>query len=389
MADSGFEHSEAFLQWIWENLLFDFTDLQTISGQAVTILNPGTKNASDGPDFKQATLEIDGLRWHGDIELHTKSSNWKTHAHHSDPNFNTVVLHVVADSNPVLVQTRNGSRPYTLNILPYLSEKLHVFLKNFEEHSPELPCTSGFHFISEEAFYQQIELAHREYFEKKSDDFLRFFDPNLLPFTAWKQALIISLWDGLGIPHNRESMAATASELLQNWNGQDITKGKELSLEIAGFTDSESELNWYYKSVRPANHPKKRIDQAVELSAAILREPFSHFLSGDAVELWEKWFQETAFSQSARFKILFGTVFLPSLYMLGNLFASGTLKSSSLSAWKNLKTPIPASLLKKFHPFNFQDKRYRKKLGSIHQLNSYCKASRCSECFVLKKAIQS
>ncbi|MBO6587390.1 MAG: DUF2851 family protein [Gracilimonas sp.] len=389
MAKPGFAHSEAFLQWIWENLLFDFSDLQTTSGHAVTILNPGKKNVSDGPDFKQATLEIDGLRWHGDIELHTKSSNWKSHAHHTDPNFNSVVLHVVADSNPEQVQTQNRSRPYTLNILPYLSEKLHVFLKNFEEHSPELPCTSGFHFISEEAFYQQIEQAHREYFEKKSDDFLTFFDPNLLPSKAWKQALIISLWDGLGIPHNREAMAATAAELLKKWDGQDIIEAKAMSLEIAGFANSDSDLNWNYKSVRPANHPKKRIEQAVELSAAILQEPFNHFLATEAIHLWEQWFRKAALNQTARFEILFGTVYLPSLFLLGNLFASGPLKSASLSSWKNLRTPIPASLLKKFRPFHLQDKRYRKKLGSIHQLNSYCKASRCSECFVLKKAIQS
>jgi hypothetical protein len=389
MAEPGFAHSEAFLQWIWENLLFDFTDLRTTSGLSITILNPGKKNASDGPDFKQAAIEINGLRWHGDIELHTKSSNWKSHAHHSDPNFNTVVLHVVADSNPGPVQTQNGSRPYTLNISPYLSEKLHVFLKNFEEHSPDLPCTSGFHFISEEAFYQQIEQAHREYFEKKSDDFLSFFDPNLLPSIAWKQALIISLWDGLGIPHNREAMATTASELLKNWSGQDIEEGTALSLEIAGFVNSGSGRSWNYKSVRPANHPKQRIEQAVKLSSAILQQPFDHFLSADAIHLWEHWFQKTALRQTARFRILFGTVYLPALFMLGNLFASGKLKSASLSTWKNLRTPIPASLLKKFRPFNLQDKRYRKKLGSIHQLNSYCKASRCSECFVLKKVIQS
>ncbi|WP_421773652.1 DUF2851 family protein [Gracilimonas sp.] len=389
MAEPGFAYSEAFLQWIWENLLFDLSDLQTISGQAVTILNPGKKNASDGPDFKQAIIEIEGLRWHGNIELHTKSSNWKSHGHHSDPNFDTVVLHVVADSSPVAIQTQNGSRPYTLNILPYLSDKLHVFLKNFEEHSPELPCTSGFHFISEEAFYQQIEQAHREYFEKKSDDFLSFFDPNLLPSKAWKQALIISIWDGLGIPHNREAMAATATELLKKWSGRDIKEGTALSLEIAGFANSDSELIWNNKSVRPANHPKQRIEQAVKLSSAILRQPFDHFLSADAIHLWEQWFPKMALSQTARFEILFGTVYLPALFVLGNLFASGTLKSASLSSWKNLRTPIPASLLKKFQPFNLQDKRYRKKLGSIHQLNSYCKASRCSECFVLKKAIQS
>lgn len=389
MAEPGFEHSEAFLQWIWENLLFDFRDLETTTGHPILILNPGKRNTSDGPDFKQASLEINGLTWHGDIELHTKSSNWRFHAHHSDPNFNSVVLHVVADFNSEPVTTQNGSQPYTLNLLPYLSRKLHVFLKSFEEHTPELPCASSFNFISEEAFYLQIEQAHQEYFEKKTNDFLKFYDPNLLPSTAWRNALIISLWDGLGIPHNRKAMRITAEKVLNQWNGEDIEEGTELALEIAGFGHSVTDITWNHKSLRPANHPQKRINQAIALSMAILQEPFNEFLSAEALSTWHSWFEKEQLNQSSRFKILYGTVFLPSLFVLGNLFASNALKTASLSAWKELKTPIPDSLLRKFRSFDLQNTRYRKKLGSIHQLKSYCKPARCSECFVLKKAIQS
>ncbi|MEQ8525012.1 DUF2851 family protein [Gracilimonas sp.] len=389
MVESGFEHSEAFLQWIWENLLFDFTDLKTTSGQNILILNPGKRNTSDGADFRQASLEIEGLTWHGDIELHTKSSNWRLHAHHSDPNFNSVVLHVVADFNSEPVTTQNGSQPYTLNLLPYLSKKLHVFLRNFEEHTSELPCASSFNFISEEAFYLQIEQAHQEYFEKKTNDFLKFYNPNLLPSAAWRRALIITLWDGLGIPHNREAMRNTAERVLRQWNGKHTKEGTKLALEIAGFGHPNTDITWNHKSLRPANHPQKRIVQAIQLSAAILQEPFDQFLSKGALTIWDRWFGTEQLIQTSRFEILYGTVFLPALFLLGNLFASNALKTASLSAWKELKTPIPDSLLKKFRSFDLQDKRYRKKLGSIHQLKSYCKPARCSECFVLKKAIQS
>ncbi len=390
MAKAAFHHSEAFLQWIWENLLFDFTNIKTTEGQPIELLRPGIQNVSDGPDFKQGRIQIDGITWHGDVEIHTQSRYWKTHGHHYDPAYNSIVLHVVAEDEPLPVQTENGSSPFTLNLLPYLSPELHRFLKNFEQPSG-LPCTSALHFISEEAFYRQIEKAHHEYFEKKADDFLQFYDPELLPSQAWKKALIISLWDGLGISQNREPMRQTADRLLEQWVGNSPEAGLKLAIEIAGFGSMTSPLHssWNFKSVRPANHPKNRIKEAVQLSSLILNEPFQTFLTPQAPEMWHTWMHHLPLKSSQRMEILFGTVFLPALFILGKLYAHQALAQSARSAWQQLQTPIPSNLLKKYNKMELSDRSYRKKLGAIHQLHSYCEHSRCSECFVLKKAITS
>lgn len=388
MADTEFRHSEAFLQWVWENLLFDFTNLSTLSGKAVHILDPGKLNSSDGPDFKQASIEIDGMKWYGDVEIHIKSSHWKSHGHHTDVNYNGVILHVVTDEKAQPVAAENGSTPFTLNLLPHLSNKLNRFLQNFDTPAG-LPCSTGFRFISEEAFYRQLEKAHSEYFEKKSDDCLRFYDPEILPSKAWKKALILSLWDGLGISHNREPMQQTASQLLNKWNGKIKEEGIQQALDIAGFGEPPSSIHWNYKSMRPANHPQKRIIEAVALSHAIINEPFPNILSAEIPDIWNRWMSTTSLKNSSRMEILFGTVFLPALYVLGNLFAHQRLSETALSTWKNLKTPIPASLLNKFKSFELDDTSYRKKLGTVHQLKTYCNPGKCSECFVLKKAIQS
>jgi hypothetical protein len=158
----------------------------------------------------------------------------------------------------------------------------------------------------------------------------------------------------------------------------------------AGLIES-SDLIWNLKGVRPANHPKIRIKQAVQISYEILNTPFEAFLSkdGSQIDLWEKWGKRYNLERSSRMKILFGTVYLPSLYVLGMLFAHNTLKAEVRTAWKELKTPIPQSLLKKFNTLPLNEKHYSRKLGAIHQLKSYCRPRRCSECFVLKNAIQS
>jgi hypothetical protein len=389
VADAGFTHSEAFLQWIWENMLFNFTELKTTSGKDLTVFNPGTLNTSDGPDFKAAHLEIDGVRWFGDVEIHTQSSLWKSHGHHSDSNYNSVVLHVVVEKAvPKSVTTENGSRPFTLNLHPYLSQKIKQFLHSFKQPSA-LPCASGLHFISEKAFYQQLEKAHTEYFERKTNDFLTFYDPDLIPSKAWKQALVISIWDGLGISHNRQAMQETARRLLQQGIHKTPQKTLDHAYQIAGFASQQSDISWNLKSVRPANHPKNRIREAVLLTHQVMQEPFGHFLETESVQLWSNWLEAATLNFTIRFKVLFGTVYLPAIYLLGNLLASKQISEQAYETWNQLKTPVPASLLKKFTHLDLEDNSYRKKLGAVHQLKAYCRPGKCSECFVLKKAIES
>lgn len=389
MANAGFSHSEAFLQWIWENMLFNFSELKTSSGKPLSVYNPGTLNSSDGPDFNAAHLEIDGVRWFGDIELHTKSTLWRSHGHHSDENYNSVVLHVVVEeSSPTSIATENGSRPFTLNLYPYLSQKIQQFLHSFDQPS-SLPCANSFHFISENAFYEQLEKAHTEYFEKKTNDFLSFFDPELTTSKAWKQALIISIWDGLGISHNRHAMQETARRLLNQGMQQKFEDTLDLAYQIAGFGTHASDISWNLKSVRPASHPKNRIREAVQLTQQIFNEPFEHFLATDAIHLWAQWLDASSLNLTNRFKILFGTVYLPAFYLLGHLLAAKKLSRQAYKTWRQLKTPIPASLLKKFTALDLKDQGYRRKLGAVHQLKAYCGHGKCSECFVLKKAIES
>lgn len=389
MGDSGFQYSEAFLQWIWQNGLFDQNGLKTECGKPVQILELGELNLTDGPDFKSSRVAVGEMIWHGNIELHLKSKDWYAHGHHKDENYNTVILHVVAKGDADQVVTQNGGKPFTLKLEQYLSNNLRVFLRSFENKGV-LPCSGNLNYISEEVFYKQIEKAHSEYLEKKTDDFLAFYDPEMLPSMAWKSALILSVWDGLGITHNRRAMILTAKRLLRKWDGGDVDKGMELALKIGGFVEcSDSDINWNLKGVRPANYPLKRIQEAVKISSEILKTPFERFLKKENIDLWKQFCEHCKVNSSSRHEIIFGTVYLPALYTLGMLYSYEGLKEQVRTAWTDLKTPIPQTLLKKFKALQLSKDEYRRKLGSIHQLKSYCRPRKCSECFVLKNAIQS
>ena len=384
MSDTSFPYSEHILQWVWNELLFDTSSLTTECGKSLQILNQGILNKSDGPDFKSSKLLIDGIEWHGSIELHLISSGWISHSHHTDKNYNNVVLHVVAENNPKPVQTSSGSTPFTLNILPHIHPGLVSFLSNLDQ-SRSLPCSGNLTFLSKEIFREQIERSHQEYLSKKIEDFLSFYSPSISQSLAWKNALILSIFDGLGISGNRHQMQKLASLLLTKKYETRV----QLRSEATNIAFENPGIKWNHKGLRPHSHPAKRIDTALEFFRFVKLTPFEDFLTPESHKLWFKWAAQIGINNAGLPKILYATVFLPSLYFLGNLFHSEKLIESVKNEWNSFRAPIPKILLSEFTQLNIPPSIYQKKLGSVHQLREYCKPKKCSECLVLKKAISS
>jgi len=86
---------ESLVVKIWQRLLLDGTELTTEEGESVKIIYPGRSNDDQGADFRDAVLTISGRLAIGDIEVHTKSSDWQAHRHQANPVYNRVILHVV------------------------------------------------------------------------------------------------------------------------------------------------------------------------------------------------------------------------------------------------------------------------------------------------------
>ncbi len=87
--------TENFLHFVWQSQSFSETQLVTHSGDTLKVIHPGYPHHNAGPDFKEAILQINGLIWSGDVEIHIKSSDWLRHRHQNDEKYNSVILHVV------------------------------------------------------------------------------------------------------------------------------------------------------------------------------------------------------------------------------------------------------------------------------------------------------
>ena len=97
---------EEFLHYLWKYSLYDPEKLFDASGNRIQVIRPGEYNRDSGPDFFNARISVDGTVWAGNIEIHTRSSHFDAHGHQNDPAFDNVILHVVAENDKKVFNTK-------------------------------------------------------------------------------------------------------------------------------------------------------------------------------------------------------------------------------------------------------------------------------------------
>jgi hypothetical protein len=94
-------------------------------GRDFKVVDFGKHNpVESGPDFFNARVNIDGITWCGNVEIHVKSSDWYRHNHHKDPAYDNVILHVVYTSDKEVVQRGNT--------IPEIEVKEFIDLNHFK-----------------------------------------------------------------------------------------------------------------------------------------------------------------------------------------------------------------------------------------------------------------
>jgi len=86
---------ESILHYIWQQKLFTAHSLHTTEDEAVEVIDVGKLNTDAGPDFFNAKVRIGNTLWAGNVEIHTRASEWYKHNHQHDKAYDSVILHVV------------------------------------------------------------------------------------------------------------------------------------------------------------------------------------------------------------------------------------------------------------------------------------------------------
>ncbi len=373
------------------NLLL--SNLRTNCGKLVSIVNNGRLNSGAGPDFLGAHIIIDGISFHGGVEIHTSESHWNDHFHQNDPAFNKVILHVVYSNSPAsqTVLRKDGTQPITLEIKNYLHKSLRSLLQSSKK-DVGLPCRGDVQFINQAAFEKQIHHAHVEYFNYKVEEILKTYDASQAVSKAWLQCLIHSSYKALGISQNTRPMEQLFSMVKEkNLKPKSIEQFVDSAEAIAFAPRNLPHLDWVQSGMRPASYPENRVKQAAALHFTLLEFPFKELLT-TGTPVWDSIFISIpdALQPGAQMKsLIYNTVFLPSIYLLGDLFCSNKLKDDALYQWGNISQKIPQTIQKPFRESGFDTSGSAKKLGLAHQLKRYCNKLECHRCEIFKNAISS
>jgi len=260
--------SELRLQYAWKNVLWKYS-LRDQRGRSIRVLSPGRHNHSDGPDFIDAKIMLDGKLFNGDIELHRRSEEWYAHKHHKDPKYNHCILHVIFQplSNASLTRCEDG------HTIPVCSIPLNDVLKI------EPPGSCRIFKPMESAYFDILVQQGWERVNKK----IRYFYENRLRFPN-DVMLFWGLFKACGYRYNEENMiklfvrfpwAAYCDELLDR---NDIIPMLE---ELSGFRQGNIEpekIRWTHSRTRPAHFPECRIDWLGKLMTKYFRASLSGIL---------------------------------------------------------------------------------------------------------------
>lgn len=312
---------EKVIRCIWNDQLFCTPKLKTQDGQNLEIIYPGYWNFGKGPDFTRATIKVNDKLYEGDVELHVYATDWESHGHSDNPDFDNVILHVYMwqgrGKQPPRKQKKNKVA-FNFEIKDFLTKGI-LDLNNeldFESYPVLNQCNVGLCHeplsrLSDEKLLHLLNAAGEARVLRKLE---RFHDPIIIE--GYEQTFYRGVAEALGYPNNKQPFQILADTLpLTRLN--DLVpakhKGEERALHyqallfgISGLMDLKSwqetpalrklvkiwngyknslpdspleKRDWSFRAMRPANYPYRRIAGLANLIVLHEKEGmFTHFI---------------------------------------------------------------------------------------------------------------
>lgn len=200
--------TEKLLQFIWHLQYFHRNELRTEQGDSLQIIQPGTWNTNQGPDFLSAKIKIGETTWAGNIELHLHSSDWFRHSHETDSNFQNIILHVVWKNDEPTDTFR-----FYLPVLELQSRVSVLLLQRYEEWMNNVcfvPCEKSLHLVSQLIWTKWKERLLIERLQRKSTYILKLYEQNR---QHWEETFWWMIARNFGIRVNADAFEEIAHSI--------------------------------------------------------------------------------------------------------------------------------------------------------------------------------
>lgn len=328
--------NEEILQYIWRFKQFRNFEFLSVDHQEIEILDFGTWNKNAGADFLFAKIKIDGIIFAGNIEIHTKTSDWLFHNHSGNPDFSNLILHAVYVNDCEIPELKAQNIP-TLELKNYVDENLLWKYKNLSQEFSFAACENIFdakkipHFFEEEVLLKKLDSRSME-MEQRLKQNQNHYESILFQQLAYNFGLKINaeiflqMAESLNFsviqkirqnPMQLEALffgifgflESPKDQMMQIWRREfDFLKSK-YNLSELRFTPKFSKL-------RPPNFPTLRLSQLANLyhsqpnlfskiiESKSIKEIFQVFENISASEYWDSRFSFGKISSGESRKIL-------------------------------------------------------------------------------------
>lgn len=305
--------TERHLQAMWLEQKY-FKTLKTQNNDPIEILSSGIWNSEAGPDFLKAHIKIGNQEWRGDIEIHLSPEGWVQHNHHTDPNYDQVILHICywQPKKPYVAYTSNGKEIACAYLQPSLTisesrilKLIDLDLYPYKHFAGSGKCSRTlFNRLSKEKTTALLRSAAAWRLNEKNDRLKAKIDPS-------HNIVLGGIAMVLGYKHNAEAFLAIFHAI----NVQKIRGEQEIltyALGISNFFHPHFQKKWsdspFYQNlqkafepnliafpsvplklhkIRPANHPVRRL----AVLAKILNDPEIATLETKALTFWRSYWK--------------------------------------------------------------------------------------------------
>lgn len=421
--------NERLLQFIWQFQYFNKTQLSTVDGSSLTILNPGRLNTNQGPDFSEAKIKLGNTIWVGNIEIHVNASQWNEHKHSGDANYSNIILHVVWIDD-IQITDKNGEPLPTLALQTLVPK---IMLQHYDQlmHSKGfVPCEDHLPLLSEMGWLAWKERLVAERLERKATHVLGLLQQ---ANNHWEEVFWWMLAKNFGMKVNAAAFEQMAKSIPVNvlakhkyqlnqleavLFGQSLLLNADVSEEYPRLLQREYKfLAAKYKlkpinkapdflRMRPANFPTVRLAQ---LAALVFKSThlFSRILEIETIEQLydllditanDYWHYHYIFDEATEYKpknlghtmadnIIINTV-VPVLFGYGMHHKNQPAKDKAVYYLSSLSAELNA-ITKQWRSRSVVNKNALDSQALIELKNNYCTEKRCLSCAVGNRLLKA
>lgn len=413
---------EDFLHYIWQYKKFDFSNLKTLHGEKLTIINTGQYLQKVGPDFFNAQITIDSQKWAGNVEIHIKSSDWYVHHHEKDENYDSIILHVVWENDAPIFRKDNSEIP-VLELKQYVSA---ATLSNYQALvAPKswIYCEKDIAHTDEFAFQNWQERLFFERLERKSIPIQQLLETTE---NEWEAVLFCMLAKNFGLNTNGETFLKIAKSIpfsiirkecfeVQNLEALLFGQADMFPLEAEDTYSNDLKSRFDYVSHkyqlakvfiepvqffkhRPDNFPTIRLAQLAMLyhqqtnlfSQIVTAKKLSDFYKLFAISISDYWQTHYQFDkESPKKKKQFSKSFI-NLLIINTIIpiqfayakSQGKEVSETIVALLKEIAPEKNVIIQKFENFGVMSKSAFETQSLLQLKNEYCNHSKCLQCAI-------